>query len=68
MIKKIKHNNTGMVIKVSKTEEIKENGLSLYRIDGFIESSYDLKIATSLLIPELSMSDFEITYKDFDKL
>ncbi len=68
MIKKIKHKDTGMIIKVSKTEEIKENGFSLFRIDGFIESSHDLQIAIGLVIPELSMKDFEITYKDFDKL
>jgi RNA:NAD 2'-phosphotransferase (TPT1/KptA family) len=66
MIKEIKHKGTGMIIKVFKTEEINENGISLYRIDGYIYSTDVLPIEMSLLIPETSMIDFEITYKDFN--
>lgn len=66
MIKEIKHKDTGMTIKVSKTEEIRENGISLYQIEGHIYSTDLLPIEISLLIPEISMIDFEITYKDFN--
>ncbi len=68
MIKQIRHKGTGMVIKVTKTEEIRENGLSLYRVDGCIYSNDELPIAMSLLIPELSMKDFEVTYKNYNEL
>ena len=66
MIKEIKHKGTGMIIKVSKTEEVRENSFSLYKIDGCIYSTDFLPIKMSLLIPETSMIDFEITYKDFN--
>ena len=66
MIKDIKHKSTGMIIKVSKIEEVRENGFSLYKIDGYIYSTDVLPIKMSLLIPETSMIDFEITYKDFN--
>ena len=66
MIKDIKHKSTGMIIKVSKIEEVRENGFSLYKIDGYIYSTDVLPIKMSLLIPETSMVDFEVTYKDFN--
>ena len=66
MIKDIKHKSTGMIIKVSKTEEVRENGFSLYKIDGYIYSTDALPVKMSLLIPETSMIDFEITCKDFN--
>ena len=66
MIKDIKHKGTGMIIKVSKTEEVRENGFSSYKIDGYIYSTDVLPIKMSLLIPETSMVDFEVTYKDFN--
>ena len=66
MIKDIKHKSTGMIIKVSKIEDVRENGFSLYKIDGYIYSTDVLPIKMSLLIPETSMVDFEVTYKDFN--
>jgi hypothetical protein len=65
MIKEIKHKGTGMIIKVVKTEEIRENGMSVYNINGYIYSTISLPIDINLVIYEGSMCDFEIVYKDF---
>ena len=68
MIKQIRHKGTEMVINVNLVEEEKINGMSVYNIKGSIISTSCLNIDMYLSIPELAMKDFEVTYKDFDKL
>ena len=65
MIKEIKHKGTGMIIKVVKTEEVRENGMSIYNIKGYIVSTNSLPIDIDLVIYEGSMYDFEVSYRDF---
>ena len=65
MIEEIKHKESNLIVKVVSTQEIRDNGVVSYKIIGFIKADHFMHIKIDLLIPEICMKDFDITYKTF---
>ena len=68
MIKEIIHKESGLIIKVVEIKTHKENGISIYTVQGLIKASEEFfDIKTTLVITDIVMKDFEFTYLYFDQ-